>query len=168
MEAEPYLVNEVSDEDIIKHLRALADQAARFGITSMQIMSSMSVERFARLLVKADLPIRIRAIPFPMTTVQGRDLSEIRQLSKLRFPDSKVTVSGIKWISTVATNVVDTLTTALSTYSFDIAAAEYKWLGDKQLYVVDKDGRGVKGANEIPTFFRKPKVLMPQCKNMIQ
>ena len=92
------LVNQVSDEDIIKHLRALADEAARYGITSMQIMSSMSVDRFARLLVKADLPIRVRAIPFSMTTPQGRDLSEIRQLPKLRFPQSKVTVSGIKWV----------------------------------------------------------------------
>src|SRR3989440_12391854 len=92
------LVNQVSDEDIIKHLGALADEAVRYGITSMQIMSSMSVDRFARLLVKADLPIRVRAIPFSMTTPQGRDLSEIRQLSTLRFPNSKVTVSGIKWI----------------------------------------------------------------------
>ncbi|MDQ3819282.1 MAG: amidohydrolase family protein, partial [Acidobacteriota bacterium] len=92
------LVNQVSDEDAIKALKGLADEAARLGITSMQIMSSMSVGRFARLLVKADLPIRVRAIPFSMTTPQGRDLSEIRQLSKLQFHNSKVTVSGIKWV----------------------------------------------------------------------
>lgn len=92
------LVNQVSDQDIIKHLRALADEAVRYGITSMQIMSSMAVDRFARLLVKADLPIRVRAIPFSITTPRGRDLSEIRQLSKLKFPQSKVTVSGIKWV----------------------------------------------------------------------
>jgi predicted amidohydrolase YtcJ len=92
------LVNQVSDEDIIKHLQALADEAVRYGITSMQIMSSMSVERFARLLVKADLPIRVRAIPFSMTTTKGRDLSEIRQIPNLQFPNSKVKVSGIKWI----------------------------------------------------------------------
>ena len=92
------LINQVSDEDIIKHLRALADEAVRSGITSMQIMSSMPVHRFARLLVKADLPIRVRAIPFSMTTTKGRDLSEIRQIPKLQFPNSKITVSGIKWI----------------------------------------------------------------------
>jgi predicted amidohydrolase YtcJ len=92
------LVNQVSDEDAIKALKGLADEAARLGITSMQIMSAMSVDRFARLLVKADLPIRVRAIPFSMTTPQGRDLSEIRQLAKLRFHNSKVTVSGIKWV----------------------------------------------------------------------
>src|SRR5205814_4573339 len=39
-----------------------------------------------------------RAIPFSMTTPEGRDLSEIRQLTKLRFPRSSVTVGGIKWV----------------------------------------------------------------------
>ncbi len=68
----------------------------------------------------------------------------------------------------VTTSVVDTFTSAFRPYSYDIAAAQYKWLGDKQLYEVDKDGQVVKGESDIPTFFRKPKVLMPQCKNMIQ
>src|SRR5437763_14173533 len=79
------LVNQVSDEDVIKHLRGLADEATEYGITSMQIMSSMSVDRFARLLVKADLTIHVRAIPFSMTTPNGRDLSEIWLLIKLRI-----------------------------------------------------------------------------------
>ncbi len=69
------LANQVDDEDIVKRLRALADEAVRYGITSMQIMSSLSVDKFARLLAKADLPIRVRAISFSMTTPQGRDLS---------------------------------------------------------------------------------------------
>lgn len=76
----------------------MADEAVAFGITSMQIMSSMSVDRFAKLLVKADLPIRVRAIPFAMTTPTKRDLSEFEMLSKLKFPNSKVTVGGIKWV----------------------------------------------------------------------
>jgi predicted amidohydrolase YtcJ len=92
------LVGLVSDQDVIKHMRALADEAVRYGITSMQIMSAMSVDRFARLLVKANLPIRVRAIPFPMTTPEGRELIEVRQLSSLVFPHSKVTASGIKWV----------------------------------------------------------------------
>ena len=92
------LISLVSDQDVIKHIRALADEAVRYGITSMQIMSTMAVDRFARLLVKANLPIRVRAIPFPMTTPEGRELIEVRQLSRLKFPHSKVTVSGIKWV----------------------------------------------------------------------
>lgn len=92
------LVSQISDEDIIQHLHSLAGEAVRYGITSMQIMTYMPIDRFARLLVKADLPIRVRAIPFSMTTTMGRDLSEIRQIPKLQLPNSKVKVSGIKWI----------------------------------------------------------------------
>ncbi|MGI8813525.1 MAG: amidohydrolase [Pyrinomonadaceae bacterium] len=93
-----FLASQISDQDIIKHLRVLADEAVRDGITSMQIMAFLPIDRFARLLVKADLPIRVRAIPFSMTTTRGRDLSEILQIPKLQFPHSRVTVSGIKWI----------------------------------------------------------------------
>lgn len=64
----------------------------------MQIMSSMPIDRFTRLLVKADLPIRVRATPFAMTSPAKRDLSEFQMLSKLNFPNSKVKASGIKWI----------------------------------------------------------------------
>ncbi len=92
------LAREVSDEDAIRDLKIMADKAIGFGITSMQIMPSMSVDRFARLLVRADLPIRVRAIAFSLTDAKGRDMSEIRQLSKLKFPNSKVAVNGIKWI----------------------------------------------------------------------
>jgi predicted amidohydrolase YtcJ len=92
------LVNKVSDADAIKGLKKMAEEAVGYGITSMQIMSSMSVDRFAQLLVKADLPIRVRAIPFAMTTPAKRDLSEFQMISKLKFPNSKVRVSGVKWV----------------------------------------------------------------------
>jgi predicted amidohydrolase YtcJ len=92
------LVNQVSDEDAITELRRMADEAVHFGITSMQIFPSMPIERFAHLLVKADLPIRVRGIPFSTTYPNGRDLSEVRQLGNLKLPSSKVTVSGMKWI----------------------------------------------------------------------
>lgn len=91
------LSDQVSDDEAIKDLRRMADEAARFGITSMQIMPTMRIERFVRLLEKADLPIRVRAMPFSLTTREGRDLSEIQELSKLKL-NSKVTASGVKWI----------------------------------------------------------------------
>ena len=96
------------------------------------------------------------------TTGPVKSLGEIKGSSFITYQSSK------EMPTIVATSVVDTFTTAFSTYSYDIAAAQYKWLGDKRLYEVDKDGKVVKGESEIPTFFRKPKVLMPQCKNMIQ
>jgi predicted amidohydrolase YtcJ len=92
------LAAKLSDEEIIGRLRTLAGEAVRDGITSMQIMAYLPLDRFARLLVRADLPIRVRAIAFSATTMKGRDLSDIRQIAKLQFHNSKVTVGGIKWI----------------------------------------------------------------------
>jgi predicted amidohydrolase YtcJ len=92
------LANQVRDDEAINYLRQLSDQAVRFGITSMQGFPSMSVERLTRLLVKADLPIRIRVIAFSVTTPEGRDLSEIRELPRLGVGQSKITVNGIKWV----------------------------------------------------------------------
>lgn len=88
----------VSDEETVKQMRQVADEAQRYGITSLQMFSTLPVERFARLLVKADLPIRVHARPFALTTPKGRDLNEFRQLAKLKFPNSKVSASGVKWV----------------------------------------------------------------------
>jgi predicted amidohydrolase YtcJ len=92
------LADQVSDEAIIKTMRGMAQEAVGYGITSMQMFSPISVDRFARLLVRARLPIRIRAMPFPLTDVTGRDLAEIRGLTALTLPPSRVTASGIKWV----------------------------------------------------------------------
>ena len=92
------LANQVPDDEAINYLRQLSDQAVRFGITSMQGFPAMSVERLKRLLVNADLPIRIRVIAFSLTTPEERDLSEIRELPKLGVGQSKITVNGIKWV----------------------------------------------------------------------
>lgn len=91
-----------------------------------------------------------------------KSLGEIKGASIITYQSPK------EMPTIVATSVVDTFTTAFSTYSYDIGAAEYRWLGDKQLYVVDQDEKVLKRESEIPSYFRKPKVLMPQCKNMIQ
>ena len=92
------LVDQISDDDTIAALRAMAGEAAAFGITSVQVFPGTSIDRFVRLLDAAKLPIRVRAIAFSLTTPQGRDLVEIRGLSKLRAVDPNVTVGGIKWI----------------------------------------------------------------------
>jgi len=92
------LADQASDEIAIAELKKMSDEAVRFGVTSMQVMSTLRIDRFAKLLVKADLPIRVRAIPFALTFENRRDLSEFQMLSKLNFPKSKVKASGIKWI----------------------------------------------------------------------
>ena len=88
----------VSDEETIRQMRLMADEAVRYGVTSLQMFSTLPVERFARLLVKADLPVRVHARPFALTSAKGRDLTEIRRMAELRFLNSKVSVSGIKWV----------------------------------------------------------------------
>jgi len=88
----------VSDEETVKQMRQMADEALRYGITSLQMFSTLPVERFARLLVKAGLPVRVHARPFALTSPKGRDLNEFGQLAKLRFPNPMVSASGIKWV----------------------------------------------------------------------
>ena len=96
--ADRTLVDLVSDEDSIAALRAMAGEAVAFGITSIQVFPRTSIDHFVRLLDVADLPIRVRAIALSLTTPEGRDLAEIRGLSKLHAVNPNVTASGIKWI----------------------------------------------------------------------
>jgi predicted amidohydrolase YtcJ len=87
-----------SEEESIEKLKKKAADALSFGITSMQIMPAMRIEKFVRLLEKADLPVRVRAMTFSLTNPKERDLSEIRGLSKLKSSNVKITAGGIKWI----------------------------------------------------------------------
>jgi predicted amidohydrolase YtcJ len=93
------LAAQVPDSVVVARLRGLSTEAVQLGITSMQLFSFMPMERFTRLLVQAQLPIRVRAIPFSPTTPQQRDLSEVRQLPALQAKlADKVKASGMKWI----------------------------------------------------------------------
>lgn len=88
----------VSDDKLITALRAMSDEALSFGITSIQVMAMMPLDRFVRLIRAAKVPVRVRAIPFSMSGVKGRDLSDILSIKRLKQPGSNVTVSGIKWV----------------------------------------------------------------------
>ncbi len=92
------LVEQGSDADLIAEMKKRAAAAAAFGITSMQIMPSMSTERYIRLASEADLPIRIRAIAFSMTSRGRRDLSDIHAVTKAQPSTKMVRGSGIKWV----------------------------------------------------------------------
>lgn len=85
-----------SDDAALQGMRAVGAEAARYGITSLQVMSFLPVERFVRLLGTASLPQRIRVIPFPATDVKGRDQKDGR--GGPRNPHPLMTVSGRKWI----------------------------------------------------------------------
>jgi predicted amidohydrolase YtcJ len=83
---------QLSDAQIAAVYQAFSDQAVRFGFTSVQDMSiGLPQARAAAILSALDLPLRWREICFPMTPAEpcfnGPTFS------------SRVTVSGIKWIS---------------------------------------------------------------------
>jgi predicted amidohydrolase YtcJ len=88
----------VSDNDAVEELKRIGAEAGAFGITSLQIMPTMRIERFVRLLERANLPVRVRVIPFSLTTGRSRDMSEIRLLKSFRPRNKKLKVEGIKWI----------------------------------------------------------------------
>jgi len=75
------LADFVSDADALTDLKRMGAEAAAFGVTTLQVMPMMRIERFVRLLEQADLPVRVRAIPFSLTTVRARDMTEIRSLA---------------------------------------------------------------------------------------
>jgi predicted amidohydrolase YtcJ len=91
------LAARVSDRDAIAALQSMANDAVRFGITSLQIFPSMSIERFVRIANDAKLPLRVRAMAMPMTTTAGRDAADVSELARVQQND-RVRASGIKWI----------------------------------------------------------------------
>jgi predicted amidohydrolase YtcJ len=93
-----WLANQASQESALAALRTMNAEAVRFGITSLQIFSTLRIDRFTELLRKADLDIRVRAIPFALTSGARRDVTEIGALATLPASGSKLTIGGIKWV----------------------------------------------------------------------
>lgn len=88
----------VPDADHIKTLQALAAEAVRYGVTTIQDMPTMSAERYVKLVQAAQLPIRLRLIRWPMTSANGRDLAEGRTLPLHPAGQPLLTVRGTKWL----------------------------------------------------------------------
>jgi predicted amidohydrolase YtcJ len=77
----------------VKTLSAVGAEAASFGITSIQIMStSAPVTEAAAWISEARMPIRVRLIDFPMTSMPAWKNPASRRT------DGLLTVSGTKWI----------------------------------------------------------------------
>lgn len=77
----------------ISAYQAFATQAASFGVTSVQVMSTgAAVDDAASWIAAAKLPIRVRLIDFPMTSMPSWKTPATRDTAGL------LTVSGTKWI----------------------------------------------------------------------
>jgi predicted amidohydrolase YtcJ len=86
-----------SDDKAMQDTRQFLNQAVRYGITSVQLMSMPpSPERCVALFERAPTPIRVRVMRFLLTDAHGRLAQEGRQLRSA--PGSLVTVSGTKWV----------------------------------------------------------------------
>lgn len=82
---------------LIKSLRDYATEEIKYGITTVQNMSStLQGDAARRIFIEANLPLRTRIIPMPGTSQYGRSLAEWQnkttQLTPLCY------VSGIKYV----------------------------------------------------------------------
>ena len=86
-----------SEQQAEQQLHKFFDQAARWGITTVQNMSNpIAAERCVALFEKAPPPVRVRVMWFGLTDEHGRLTKEGRDLPT--HPAPLVTVSGTKWI----------------------------------------------------------------------
>lgn len=87
-----------SETEVISSAQQLAEQAVRFGITSLQIMSLLPPSHYLPALLRANLPVRVRVIRFSPT---GADSRDVRDGSDVQVPSDatpRVTLSGTKWL----------------------------------------------------------------------
>lgn len=82
-------------DHLIDGLRRYANQQIQMGITTVQFMN-VDFPTSAPYYIKANLPQRVRIIPFPGTTKNGRSLQEWRMIN--HHPTSLIYVSGIKYL----------------------------------------------------------------------
>ncbi|HMC77377.1 MAG TPA: amidohydrolase family protein [Vicinamibacterales bacterium] len=80
----------------VKAFRAFAEEASRFGITSVQaMMTAFPAADAAGWIAQAGLPVRMRLIDFPMTAMAAWTAPISRTV---RSTSPLVTISGTKWI----------------------------------------------------------------------
>lgn len=92
------LQESASDEQLVQSLKELGDEAARFGITSIQNMTYVSLDRYLKLLADARFPVRMRLIRWPATDQNGRDKKEGLHVPLHPPGLPLITVSGTKWV----------------------------------------------------------------------
>ena len=98
MNIERAVADRVPDSAAIVQLRQQLDDAARYGVTSIQELSmSMAPSRAVSLLQAIPTQIRVRVVRMPGTTPAGRNTDEGKGVQAPR--GSLLTVSGSKWLA---------------------------------------------------------------------
>jgi predicted amidohydrolase YtcJ len=82
---------------LVGYLRTYAADGARWGITSVQDMNGyLDPATTVRAFREANLPVRVRVIPYPMTDATGLRGAEWTGIDA--HPAQLTVVSGVKWI----------------------------------------------------------------------
>ena len=86
-----------SPENLIKGLRSYSQQEIQAGIATVQDMScNVGPISISQIYKDANLPLRVRIIPMPGTTQNGRDLGDWKKVNP--HPATLTYVSGIKYL----------------------------------------------------------------------
>jgi hypothetical protein len=86
-----------SDSAQLAHWRSYADRRLREGVTSVQVMTgNQTPEALARALGRANLPIRLRLVHFPMSVTQATGPDPWSKMRSRLPPLTRV--SGVKWV----------------------------------------------------------------------
>jgi predicted amidohydrolase YtcJ len=98
MNTERAAADRVADNAAIVQLRQQLDEAAKYGVTSIQELSiTMAPSRAVSLLETIPTPLRVRLVRMPGTTPAGRDIAEGK--GGPPHPANLITVSGTKWLA---------------------------------------------------------------------
>ncbi len=98
IDADRAMANATPDAEASRQLAQQLNEAARYGITSLQDMSNyLDPARASRLLAAVSTPIRVRVICMPGTTPSGRNTAECRGVAP--HPTPLITVNGTKWFA---------------------------------------------------------------------
>src|SRR5437773_161670 len=84
---------DVSEDEVIEDLQRWAENMARLGVTSAQVMPCLGYSRFEKFVRHASLPIRVRVIAMPNTIGDDRNTAELRDMPKPSPARSMLNVS---------------------------------------------------------------------------
>jgi len=84
-------------DNLIASIQGYMQEMLSYGITTTQDLSAMiSPTQVEEVFSKVDPPLRLRIIPFPGTTKNGRNLTEWRSINNRPSPLTKI--SGVKYL----------------------------------------------------------------------
>ncbi len=97
LNADRHMADAVPDAQAAQQIKGQLDEAAGFGITTIQDMSNdADPARAVRLLESIPAMIRVRVMRMPGTTPAGRNITE--GLGVPRHPTALISVTGTKWM----------------------------------------------------------------------